>query len=439
MKTRHQLLGMLVMAAGLMFLSACGDDNDNGGGPVPPTSTQAPVNTATRTATVAPPTATRTSVPTATNTVPTVIQATATPTDTPPDGTPIDTATPTATPTATNTIGDGGACGDGTPQGDETCDDGNTLGGDGCASNCTTETAMPIEFDPAKSKATLQTAAFSLPLNLSGSQVYQLGGERASAGDGKRPIVGKAADVRFNPVKVTGLVCACVRGKEVPDFGPGISSQGEVGCNGLEGIDVDYDMDHSIGDDDPTCATGTADTNTLHPGVCNGKPVIARSETGGPGSALIYNSTAIGQISDGGSCATETRTKVCSEGSNPGTNCTSSASACKGGGTCVPAKGPNGVPCDDDDPAVAQGIANTLLTTTGTARASITDANNEVEAYIGKGGDCGGVPCIAEISGTPFNCANLPAASGSASVAAYSSLDAAQIQDNVVTSIFTAK
>ena len=34
-------------------------------------------------------------------------------------------------------------CGDGSVDGDETCDDGNRLGGDGCASNCTVESARP--------------------------------------------------------------------------------------------------------------------------------------------------------------------------------------------------------------------------------------------------------------------------------------------------------
>ncbi len=486
MKTRHQMLGVLIAAAGMMILSACGSDNDNEGTTGGPTDTPKP--TATKTL---PPTVTKTNtlvptvVPTPTNS-PTVVGSPNTPTNT-----SVASNTPTATPSNTPvTPHEGGVCGNGVTEAPEECDNGGTCtlgdnvgaactsdagcggtvdscqptGGDGCAANCTPEGApVTVVFDPAKTKSTLQTLSFALPLALKGSQASTAG---EPGPDGIIPISVKAVDVHFDPVHVTGLVCACVRGKEVPAFGAGNSGKGIIGCgvNGLPNVNMQFTLDHAIGwvDNEPpgftaqdcTDAGGTVeDGSTAHPheGLCNGPATITSDGESGPtGSALISTNTAIGTISDGGSCATEKKTKICAGGTNPGTACTTNANACAGG-ACVPAKGDDGIPCNADDPIETQGTAQTLTTTTGTASGAVLHAggfnlngDGISEDEISADFLCGNTEpdhCQVSKTGNPYDCAQLAVGvtTGAANVSTFAALDAAMIGDDVVSSIFTAK
>ncbi len=63
---------------------------------------------------------------------------------------------------------------------------------------------------------------------------------------------------------------------------------GELACGPSDLGGLDLVQDHNITDVDPTCETGTPDTNILHAGVCNG--VLQRSaihSDDGPGAAAI--------------------------------------------------------------------------------------------------------------------------------------------------------
>lgn len=419
MKPRQ--IGLSILAASFLLMSACGDDNDTGAPPPAATNTVAPPPaTATRTVTVgvATPTATVGVLPTDTPPVG--------PTETPPIGA---TFTPTATiPVGpTNTPGGTpGVCGNGNVDAGEECDDGNNFGGDGCAANCTTEVEALCTFGGA-SGATVQTLLFAIPLELTGSQTFTLGMARdeqvttpdpeLSFGPGEVPVTLTTDNINFDPVPVPGLVCACVRGVDTGEFGPNNAGAGRLGCGdqGLQGVDTLFVIDHNINDIDPNCETGTREDGTPehpHAGVCNGPPQLSFSGSGGPGSAVVTTATSISLIQDGG---------LCEE------NCG------------IPAMGPDCQPCTEDD--VGQAEPNTLPTTTGIAEAILRDANNVAGRSIARDATCGASPCLTQATGTPADCGALAAdpEAGIAAmslVSAFGALDSAQIGDNVVTSVF---
>jgi len=394
----------------MMFLSACGGDNDNGQAPQPtatkpaPTATQ-PAPTATQPA----PTATQ-PAPTATQPAPTATQPGATATQ--------GEATPTPT---TPTVAE---CGNDVVEGTEECDDGNTIGGDGCAANCTNETRRLCTFGTGTG-ATVQTKLFAIPLSFTGNQTLTTGGVRSDDPAQIVPVIIKPEDVNYDPVSVPGLVCACVRGIASEELGGGNSARGQVGCSdsGLTDTDYLYSLNHNIGvvgangftEQDCTDAGGTVeDGSTEHPhaGVCNGPSVITFSGQGGKGSSVIESNTAISLISDGGACVTD--------------------------GSGDPALyGDDGIACTDDDPGQAE--ASTLATTSGTASAELLNASNVKNSNIDGSSQCGALPCVASITGAPIDCDAAFAdptggLSGAANGSAFGTFDAASIGDNVTTS-----
>jgi cysteine-rich repeat protein len=312
-------------------------------------------------------------------------------------------------------------CGNNVKEAGEDCDDGNTFGGDGCAANCTDEVATTCILDPTVSQATLQSQLFAIPLpNVSGEIILTHG---SASSNGQIPVVLRASDVTLEPIPVPGLLCACVRGgEEADDFGPGNAGSGNVGC-GSEGLaEVDYvaTRDHNIGDVDAECATGTRETCSTpgpqcHPGVCNG-PLGQVYTAGGPqGSVLIQFSMSIGQIADGGICDID---------------------------PTDPAKGPDGIPCTDDDPNVPAGIR--LPLTTGTAEGIVLDANNSAGKSIAKEQRCGAPNCSTVVTGAGVDCSVIgdspeDAFSGSALGGALASLDLASVGDSVITALFACQ
>jgi hypothetical protein len=395
-----------------------GQDVIDGRDPLPP-STPTPVPSFTPTP---PPTATETPVPS-----PTAI-------DTPePSATPTETATPTPTMDL--------LCGNGEIDGNEQCDDGGTcvggdndglacpaevgegvdcgtgvctpFGGDGCAENCTLEEPRVFTIDSESSKFILQTGVFALPLPPQGRLTWRVGRPRvpgAAGLNGDLPVSIRADEMSLDPVPIAGLVCACVRGVAAKELGPGGSGRGVIACgaNGLPGVDIDKFIDHNIGrltQEECEAAGGRSEGPTdPHPGVCNGPLVVTRSGHGPPGSALLQLSLTIGTIADGGSCATETQTRVCETGSNAGVSCRTNPVICGSPAACVPAKGSDGVPCSEDDPEAVRGAEMTAWMTTGTASARIQDGN------LGQIGWplCDGVPVLpCAFSGMVGDCGRL--------------------------------
>ena len=209
-----------------------------------------------------------------------------------PTVTPTKEVTSTPTPTVSPTTPMGARCGNGTQETGEGCDDGNTLGGDGCAANCTHEDARKADLKNT-SISYVQSASLQIKLSLTGQQVLTTGQKRDDTvfdkdgnvlfNPGDIPVVIKVTgnkddDVFFNPVRVQGLVCACVRQIPVPDlFGPahcsqttstkcsfdtdcpgdevcvGISAIGKIACGdaGLSDIDYRLSQDHNTIPGDP--------------------------------------------------------------------------------------------------------------------------------------------------------------------------------------------
>ena len=345
----------------------------------------------------------------------------------------------------------------------EECDDGNNVGGDGCAANCTNETVRRTTLDPTASVALVQfTGGFKLPLSLTGTQALTGGTPRDTAvigpngvqlfAPGEFPVITKAEDVKFNPVSLTNLGCACVRAFEVPEFGPGNAGMGVVGCGeqGLSDVDFIVTIDHNTtpGDprnsgsdlgfpDDPecddvfelgggimyhACKEGVGDTcktafNTHKfngTGICQSPRHIAFSGGQAPrGSVLLRTNTAIQVL-------TNTVPNPC-------------APACN-----APDFGPDCMPCTDDDPN--KGVPQISPTTSGTASALVYDANDTAGVTFGLGtNNCNG-PCIASVTGEPTDCDKLqdPNAGLSGSlVTAFPGLDQ-QISDAVITTTLKA-
>ena len=364
----------------------------------------------------------------------------------------------------------GAICGNGHMEPGEECDDGNTFGGDGCAANCTTETMRQGTFDPNLTISSVQTETGLIgPLHLTGSEIFRTGKARPDDAIGPNgqvlvkagyiPVIIRADELKFDPVPVLGVVCACVRGIPVPDlFGAGVAAVGVIGCNADGLTDVSYRLiqDHVTNPGDPnnqhssppdgspndpqcnavqdlpgglmsTACKEQVDADCLdammhpHKGVCNGPRTITQfGGTAGQGSAFILNNTAIGQLLDTGVCK-ETR---------------------NADGSCKYASyGPDCQPCTDDD--LDKGQANNLPTTTGDTDAAIFDTNDD-GGVIADGQMCGSSPCQTKASGKNFDCTALEnnptgGLSGGSLAVAYPQLDAALVGDEVVSTVFFNK
>lgn len=367
------------------------------------------------------------------------------------------TVGPNPTPTSTRPPSGDAICGNEIVEAGEDCDDGNNFGGDGCATNCTDETRRDgtlTENSGAVAKS--QFLPFILPLR--GTTTLTTGKPRDVDVVGKDgtivtragqiPVITKAADVRFNPVSLTGLVCACVRGIPVPElFGPGNSGMGLIGCNpeGLMDVDFLVEQDHNTTPGDPgnsgsenglpddsdctasselgdgvvsnACLEGTGEAcsaiNFEHIGVCNSPRVLTRSGgPGGRGSMFMLNSSAIGLLADRGMCGTNSM---------------------DGQGNCLFRDyGPDCLPCTDDD--LEKGTPSTSPLTSGTGRMIVYDSNNQAgvslepdELIVGQNANCDVFdnPQDDGLEGT--------------NVTGFPGLDADQIGDTVTTTIIESR
>ena len=315
------------------------------------------------------------------------------------------------------------------------------FGGDGCSANCTQEYDVTFtlvngvvsnnQIQPGTSGATVHSNGIikQIPIPLSGTQNLTVGKTR----DGVIPVAIKAASVNFPRAQVSTIACACVRaipakscGGTVfdadgsistdctPDYtagdsvctgagknpcafvhGPGNSASGRIGCDGLDGINLTYFQDSRGNQDPPECST----TNTT---PCAAPPVITLDGTGGPGSAMIINSTAIGQVTG---------------------NCSGSGAA----------YGPDGKFCTNDDPQSSRGQVQTLPAVTGNATSEIDNINGANGTNLGP----------YTVSGSVFSCAAIaaptPSLSGAGIAVAFTAPNQPTLQDIAVTSTQVAQ
>ncbi len=292
-----------------------------------------------------------------------------------------------------------------------------TFGGDGCAANCTSESSTTFTLVKGVCAATqdLDTGSgavvhgdpLKVCLELQGTQTVVSGKEK----DGKIPVVVPANSVNFPAIPISSLACACVRGLEfktcggtifnedgsftpqcTPDFGaepadcaaldlppctavhgPGNTASGIVGCNGLSPVNYVVSQNSDI--------SGGGDNGPVS--------LQFRESTGGPGSALLANSLAIG-------------TKI---------------------GSC------DGF-CTDADPPSSRGTPQTLLFTTGQACAKVENKNNFPDEGTEK--------CA---QGQPVSCSSLTAGSltGLKLGGAFTALDQPTLGDIEVTNVLEAQ
>ena len=294
------------------------------------------------------------------------------------------------------------------------------VGGDGCAANCTDETAVVFPLKPgelangdiriATSGAVVHGDALTILLPLSGTQTFLIGKPR----DGRIPVTQQPAFVQFPPIPVGSLGCACVRGvifktcggtaKEADGVtdstdcttdasvcagkkpctavaGPGNSGEGTIGCTGLSGTNFSITQDAGG-------ASGTARPALLSP----------QPGSGGPGSALITSGTSISTI----------------------------VSLCTGS---TPEYGPDGRFCTADD--TVHGTATLQALTTGMVCATMRNAN-------GSDGDNIGPFCN---TGVPLSCGELASGTtaGAALASAFTLLGQPSVGDITVSGVFVAQ
>ena len=131
------------------------------------------------------------------------------------------------------------------------CDDGNTLGGDGCAANCTHEDARKADLKNT-SISYVQSASLQIKLSLTGQQVLTTGQKRDDTvfdkdgnvlfNPGDIPVVIKVTgnkddDVFFNPVRVQGLVV------RLRPADPGARLFGPAHCSQTTSTKCSFDTD----------------------------------------------------------------------------------------------------------------------------------------------------------------------------------------------------
>jgi hypothetical protein len=226
-------------------------------------------------------------------------------------------------------------------------------------------------------------------------------------------VVSKNAGL-INPISVPGLVCACLRGIELKTCGgvepnPGqaslicaddgtcggqtcqvtygndVNAGGRIGCNGITNTDYVVSADHDTGE-------------------------ITFAATGAQPVGIVNRSnTAIGTIT--GNCAVD---------------------------ESDPNKGPDGIPCTDDDPVSVRGTATVAYQTTGTAEAVVVNAGGSGQ-NIDKDSTCGASTCITTASGNPLSCEALQSSpAGLCLASAFSALNQPTTGDIAVPSKFCA-
>jgi len=224
-----------------------------------------------------------------------------------------------------------------------------------------------------KSRAALvQLSLAPIPVGpLIGNTIVRYGKVGAN---GLIPVASRASDTVFEPVRVPGLVCACVRGGEDPkSHGPGNSGSGIINCgNSTIANDVTLAQDHNT--TKPNVCTGGAKVGQACLNRCSaggtraGLPCLSNSECpGATASQRLCNSVA--DCSGAG---------LCNSGNGPG--------VCTGGGASA------GRACYDNTQCASPGVCSGKCTAganlgaacscTGTARAC------ENTTACGTGGYC---------------------------------------------------
>lgn len=322
------------------------------------------------------------------------------------------------------------------------------VGGDGCAKNCTEEwDVVQVLSDDSQSIA--QGISLVTIFALSGQQTLTLGemrNDEVKQADGRTmflsgeiPTVTKVINATLPPIAVPNTACACPRAFETREFGPGLSAVGKIGCGeaGLPNASYDVLSDHNMPlNSGQQCAgeqylgfpegpnvlpaIAAPDTKPEHAGACLVPNVLNFRDQGPTGSAMIRSKTAVATLQSD--------------------RIASALDPC-GVDPLDETKGPDGIPCNEDDPD--KGFPVIQQSTTGSTTGEIRNADVVAGTRIATGtGDacsssvactvsdekcfnrkssrclaadtnckcfvpCGTKPCRASGEGAPMNCSAL--------------------------------
>jgi hypothetical protein len=228
---------------------------------------------------------------------------------------------------------------------------------------------------------------------LSGSQTFQFGGQDAN---GVRQITVPAASMVFDPIVITppgfGTVRICVSSA-------GIDGTGKTDCNGGDpNLDIRTSIDHNTNNapgsngglpQDPECddtrtapdgaistacsevSMGTCNPSNTHPGVCNSPTEHTESGTFGSGALRVTETLQLRLVSD---------------------------------------VGPDMQQCTTDDTYSPPATLRAFFTT-GTARATVYDANNVANTLLDHlAPTCG--TCLTQVAGVPKTCTGMLGSGG---------------------------
>ena len=268
-----------------------------------------------------------------------------------------------------------------------------------------TPTATPISkvcnFGGTNSKIQLQIKNAPIVGNarvsgpISGTQTFTFTSPDAN---GVRQVVVPVGTIHFDPIQISNPldpshpVMLCV-------FPAGVDAAGKIDCDGGEpNLDITARVDHNTNNapgangglpQDPQCddtrtapdgsvstaclesSVSTCNPNHPHLGVCNSPTEYVESGTFASGHMRLTEPLTLQLVSD---------------------------------------VGPDGQQCTGDDTYSAPATLNAFLTT-GTARATVYDANNVADALLDDHATgCG--TCVTQVVGVPRSCSNINGAGG---------------------------
>jgi len=317
------------------------------------------------------------------------------------------------------------------------------FGGNGCSANCTMETAQVSHLVPGEvvnnaiqagtSGVTVYSDIVTLPLTLAGTSTSLRGKPDAN---GVVHIAQKPGGTTLERIALQTFLCACVRGAvyktcggtqlEADGVTPSINCSVPL-CSLTSTIQCAADNDCPQGETcvlDPCvgkkpCTAVAGPGNSLEGAVgCTSLPSVNYTATQDHAGGVA--GPAIVTPGDGGLAGSQMAVTAASLGALAG--------PCTG---TLPAYGPDHEFCTDDDPLSARGVPSIQTLVTGTATASLTNANGLDGNDIGPYSSTGNAVTCAQV-----DAGNL---SGGALASAFTALNQQTINDIVATSVFISQ
>jgi len=315
----------------------------------------------------------------------------------------------------------------------------------GCSANCTLETPSIItlvpgvlvgsDITPGTSGAIVHGDILTIPLTLAGTNTLLAG--KADANNNVH-IAQTPSGVNLQRIPVSTIACACVRGSIYKTCGgTQFEADGKTPstnctvplCSVTKTTQCAVDGDCPSGETcvvDP-CAGKKPCTAVAGPGNsgegaigCTSLPSVNYTVTQDSGGSTGIAGPAIFTPGAGGGAGSQVNATASAIGTVVGL-CTGTA----------PDYGPDGEFCTDDDPLSARGVPSIQTLVTGTATASLTNANGIDDNNVGPFSSTGNAVTCDQIAAGHLT--------GGAQAGAFDSLNQPTTGDIVVTNIFISQ